>query len=390
MQYRTLSDMDVRDKRVILRADFNVPLDDKGGITDDNRIVQALPTIKEILSRQARQLIIMSHLGRPKGKVVQKLRLDPVAKRLSLLLGQYVTKLDDCIGIEIPQARIVMLENLRFHSEEEENYEFFAKKLASYGDIYVNDAFGTCHRAHASVEAIARFLPACAGLLLEKELKYMKKALENPARPFVAIIGGAKISDKIGVINHLLRKVDYLLLGGAMIFTFFKAEGYGIGSSLFEPDKLELARLILNNEKLVLPVDVIVADRKEHGADSRVVDIKSIPDGWYGLDLGPGSVQQFKDITRNAKTVVWNGPLGMFEIEDFAKATNDFARYLAGLDATVIIGGGDSAAALKKLNLQKKVSHVSTGGGASLELLEGKELPAIKALQENIRLFPKP
>lgn len=388
MGYRTLSDMDFKGKRVILRADFNVPLDEKGDITDDSRIVKALPTIKEILGKGARQLILMSHLGRPKGRVVEKLRLDPIAKRLSLLLGQYVTKLDDCIDIEIPEARVVLLENLRFHPEEEENYEFFAKKLAGYADLYVNDAFGTCHRAHASVDAITRFLPGCAGLLLDKELMYMKKTLEKPEQPFVAIIGGAKISDKINVINHLLKKVDKLLLGGAMIFTFYKAQGHEVGKSLCEPEKIQLARLILHNEKLLLPVDIVAAENKEAGAKSKIVEISSIPPDWYGLDIGPGSVKQFKDVLRHASTIVWNGPLGLFEIDDFAKATNDIAMFLAGLDATVIIGGGDSAAALKKLNLQDKVSHVSTGGGASLALLEGRELPAIRALEENMKHHP--
>jgi len=330
----------------------------------------------------------MSHLGRPKGKKVAEFSLAPVAKRLSLLLGKYVEKLDDCVDIQVPDTRIVFLENLRFHSEEEDNYEFFAKKLAGHGDVYVNDAFGTCHRAHASVSAITQFLPSCAGLLLEKELKILGRALEKPERPFIAIIGGAKISDKINVINNLLKKVDKLLLGGAMIFTFYKAQGHEVGKSLCEPERIELAKLILHNEKLVLPVDVIVADKKESGAQSKTVDVDKIPDDWYGLDIGPKSVEQFKEALKNAGTVLWNGPMGLFEINEFAKATNDIARFLSGLDATVIIGVGDSASAIRKLNLESKVTHVSTGGGASLEFLEGKELPAIKALDQNARSFP--
>ncbi len=384
--YRTIKDLDFAGKKVLIRADLDVPLND-GKILDDTRLKNAVPSIKKLISLGAKQVIIMGHLHRPGGKPVKELRMDPVAKQLSKLLEENIVKLDDSVDIEIPNDRIVMLENLRFHPEEKENYEFFAKKLASYADIYVNDAFANSHRAHASMSRITEFLPACAGLALERELSVMGKALNDPARPFVAIIGGSKISGKIGVINNLIQKVDRLLLGGAMIFTFYKAEGFEIGESLYEPEKIDLAKLIMHNDKLVLPVDIVAAEKKEPGAQTKNVDRKKIPKGWYGLDIGKRSVDQFKDILRDARTVIWNGPLGMFEIPEFAKGTEDIARFLAELRATVIIGGGDSVASIKGLGLQDRITHISTGGGAALELLEGNELPSVKALEENAVRF---
>lgn len=388
MRFRKLDDMDLAGKRVIVRADLNVPLDESEDIADDNRIVQALPTIKRIIEKGARQIVLMSHLGRPERKNVSELRLDPVAARLSELLDMHVTKLDDCVDISIPDAKIVLLENLRFHPEEKENYEFFAKKLASYADVYVNDAFGTSHRAHASVAKITEYLPSCAGLLLEKELRMLGDAIKSPERPFIAIIGGAKISDKINLINNLLKKVDRLLLGGAMIFTFYKAQGHNIGNSLYEEGNLGIAKLLLHNEKLVLPEDVVAAKEKKQGAEKKTVPVDKIPDDWIGLDIGNASVARFKQELGKAKTVVWNGPLGLFEIDDFAVGTEQVAKFLAGLKAKVIIGGGDSASAIKKLGLSDKVTHISTGGGASLAMLEGKTLPAVQALEDNLKRFP--
>jgi len=374
---KTIDDMDMKDKRVLMRASYDVPIEN-GQITDDSRIKSSIPSIQRIFEKGARQLIIISHMGRPKGKVVEELRLNPVAQRLSELLGQEVIKLDDCIDMQIPDARIVMLENLRFHAEEEENYEFFAKKLASYADIYVNECFAVSHRKHASLVAVTQFLPSCAGLHLANEYEMLTTRLREPNRPYVAIMGGAKVSDKLNVIDALLRKVDRLLLGGAMIFTFYKAKGLEVGTSLCEPDKVKLASLIMNNEKLVLPSDIVVA--KDRESQPGVVAADHIPPDMKGLDIGPASVDIFKGILKDAKTVVWNGPMGLFEDEKFATGTNEIAGFLASLDATVIVGGGDSAAALKKAGLTDKITHVSTGGGASLRLLEGKQLPAIAAL----------
>lgn len=373
---------------MIVRVDFNVPLDKEGNITDGKRIKESLPTIKFILKNKAKQLILMSHLGRPDGKVVESLRMGNVAKELEKLLKKPVKKLDNCIDIQIPDDKIIILENLRFHPEEEKNDEAFAKKLASIADIFVNDAFGTCHRAHASVEAITRFLPSAAGFLLQKEIEVMGKAMESPARPFIAILGGAKVSDKINVINNLLNKVDALLIGGAMMFTFYKSMGIEVGKSKVEDDKLSLAKELLekSNNKIMLPTDTIVADKIDNEAITKKVKIKKIPADMIGLDIGPETIKIYKEIIAEAKTIIWNGPMGVFEIEKFAKGTKNIAKAMAkNREAVTIVGGGDSAAAIDKLRLGKKLTHVSTGGGASLEFLEGKTLPAIVALEENYK-----
>jgi len=384
----SLTDLDLKGKRVIVRVDFNVPLDKEGNITDGKRIKESLPTIKFILKNKAKQLILMSHLGRPDGKVVESLRMGNVAKELEKLLKKPVKKLDNCIDIQIPDDKIIILENLRFHPEEEKNDEAFAKKLASIADIFVNDAFGTCHRAHASVEAITRFLPSAAGFLLQKEIEVMGKAMESPARPFIAILGGAKVSDKINVINNLLNKVDALLIGGAMMFTFYKSMGIEVGKSKVEDDKLSLAKELLekSNNKIMLPTDTIVADKIDNEAITKKVKIKKIPADMIGLDIGPETIKIYKEIIAEAKTIIWNGPMGVFEIEKFAKGTKNIAKAMAkNREAVTIVGGGDSAAAIDKLRLGKKLTHVSTGGGASLEFLEGKTLPAIVALEENYK-----
>ncbi len=390
-----LSASDLTGKRVLVRADFNVPID-KGNITDDTRIRAALPTIQDLTSKGAK-VILSSHFGRPKG-VDDKLRLTPVAKRLGELLGKEVKKTDDCIGDEVAatvaamqNGDVLLLENVRFYPEEEANNPEFAKKLASIADVYVNDAFGTAHRAHASTEGVTHHLsPSVAGLLIEKELQYLQSAIEQPKRPLAAIIGGSKVSSKIGVIEKLLEKCDKLLLGGGMVFTFYKARGLNVGKSLVEEDKLELAKSLEAKAKergvaLLLPTDVIVADKFAADANSQTVSVENIPDGWMGLDIGPDSVKTFQDALADCKTVIWNGPMGVFEIPQFAKGTEAIAHVLAGLTktgATTIIGGGDSVAAVEQLNLGAEMSHISTGGGASLELLEGKVLPGIAALDD--------
>ncbi|MCX8077667.1 MAG: phosphoglycerate kinase [Geminocystis sp.] len=391
-----LTKADLEGKRVLVRVDFNVPMEN-GKITDDTRIRAALPTINDLISKGAK-VILCSHMGRPNGQVKEELRLTPVAERLSELLGKKVIKCNDCIGDEVTQAvnamangDVLLLENLRFHKEEEENDPEFAKKLASNADLYVNDAFGTAHRAHASTEGVTHYLSPCvAGYLIEKELKFLQSAIESPRRPLVAIIGGSKVSSKIGVIEALLEKCDKLLLGGGMIFTFFKARGLNVGNSLVEDDKLDLARSLEAKAKekgveLLLPTDVVVADKFAPDANSQVVDVNSIPDGWMGLDIGPESVKLFQDALQGCQTVVWNGPMGVFEFDQFAKGTEAIARTLAELTekgATTIIGGGDSVAAVEKVGVADKMSHISTGGGASLELLEGKVLPGIAALDD--------
>lgn len=390
-----LSASDLTGKRVLVRADFNVPID-KGNITDDTRIRAALPTIQDLTSKGAK-VILSSHFGRPKG-VDDKLRLTPVAKRLGELLGKEVKKTDDCIGDEVAATvaamlpgDVLLLENVRFYPEEEANDAEFAKKLASIADVYVNDAFGTAHRAHASTEGVTHYLsPSVAGLLIEKELQYLQSAIEQPKRPLAAIIGGSKVSSKIGVIETLLEKCDKLLLGGGMVFTFYKARGLNVGKSLVEEDKLELAKSLEAKAKergvaLLLPTDVIVADKFAADANSQTVSVENIPDGWMGLDIGPDSVKTFQDALADCKTVIWNGPMGVFEIPQFAQGTEAIARVLAGLTktgTTTIIGGGDSVAAVEQLNLGAEMSHISTGGGASLELLEGKVLPGIAALDD--------
>ena len=380
-----------------MRVDFNVPLDDHANITNDKRIVEALPSIKNIVESGGR-LILMSHLGRPKGQIVPELSLAPVAKRLSELLDTGIVMAEDCIGTEAMQQAlalqdgdIMLLENLRFHPEEEKNDPEFARELASMGEIYVNDAFGTAHRAHASTEGICHFVqPSVAGLLIEKELKYLGQALNNPERPFLAILGGAKISGKIDVLENLFNKVDAVLVGGAMIFTFFKAQGHNVGKSLVEEDKVDLARHLLQtakdkNIRLLLPEDVVAANEFSADAESRTVSIENIPEEMMGLDIGPKTIDTYSREIFQAKTVVWTGPMGVFELEAFAKGTIAIAQALADATAkgtTSIVGGGDSAAAVMKAGLASGITHISTGGGASLEFLEGKELPGIAALND--------
>ncbi|HEY9616142.1 MAG TPA: phosphoglycerate kinase [Microcoleaceae cyanobacterium] len=397
-----LSSADLSGKRVLVRADFNVPLDGQLNITDDTRIRAALPTIQELTSKGAK-VILTSHFGRPKGddfasRVVDKFRLTPVANRLSELLGKPVVKTDDCIGDDVAakvaamqNGDVLLLENVRFHPGEEKNNPEFAKQLASVADLYVNDAFGTAHRAHASTEGVTHYLkPSVAGLLIEKELKYLQAAIETPQRPLAAIIGGSKVSSKITVIETLLEKVDKLLIGGGMIFTFYKARGLNVGKSLVEDEFLELAKTLEAKAKekgveLLLPTDVVVADNFAADANSQTVSVEAIPDGWMGLDIGPDSVKVFQEALSSCKSVIWNGPMGVFEFDKFAVGTEAIARTLADLTktgTTTIIGGGDSVAAVEKVGVADQMSHISTGGGASLELLEGKELPGIAALDE--------
>jgi phosphoglycerate kinase len=394
MTKKTINDISVSGKRVLMRVDFNVPLNDARHIDDDTRIRESLPTIKKILG-DGGSLVLMSHLGRPKGKT-PTFSLEPVAKRLAELLGKPVQFSPDCIGAEVESrvaalkaGDVLLLENVRFYKEEEANDTAFAKKLAAFGEVYVNDAFGTAHRAHASTEGVTKFIPiAVAGLLIEKELRYLGEATANPKRPFTAILGGSKISGKIDVLEHLISKVDTILVGGAMIFTFFKAQGIKVGKSLVEEDKLEVAKTILEkaktkNVKLLLPRDVVIADKFDASANAKTVDIHSIEDGWMGLDIGAQTAAMYKDEVLKSKTVIWNGPMGVFEIDKFANGTIEVAKALADATshgAVTIIGGGDSAAAIVKVGLEKAVTHVSTGGGASLEFLEGKTLPGIAAL----------
>jgi phosphoglycerate kinase len=392
----SLTATELAGKKVLVRVDFNVPQDETGKITDDTRIRAALPTIKYLTEAGAR-VILTSHFGRPKG-VTESLRLNPVAVRLSELLGQPVVKTDDCIGDAVAaqvnalnNGDVALLENVRFYPEEEKNDPEFAQKLASLADIYVNDAFGTAHRAHASTEGVTKYIStSVAGFLLDKELQYLSGAIDNPKRPLAAIVGGSKVSSKIGVIETLLDKVDYLLLGGGMIFTFYKARGLSVGKSLVEEDKLDLARALEKKAaergvKFLLPTDVVVADNFKPDANAQTVSIDNIPDGWMGLDIGPDSVKVFQEALSNCKSAIWNGPMGVFEFDKFAVGTEAIAHTLADLTATgtiTIIGGGDSVAAVEKVGVADKMSHISTGGGASLELLEGKILPGIAALNE--------
>lgn len=376
---KTIKNLDFDNKRVIIRVDYNVPIDEEGNILSDTRIKESLPTIRYILEHNAKQILLMSHLGRPDGKVVEKLRMDKIAERVEKLLELPVMKVDDCIDIRIPDARIIMLENLRFHGEEEANDVHFSERLSKLADIYVNDAFGTMHRAHASTVGITKFLPGCIGFLVEKELKYL--TLDNPDRPFVAILGGSKISTKITVIQELIKKVDFLLLGGAMIFTLYKAKGHEIGKSLHEDEYLAEAKMLLNNEKIILPDDIVVASEKSENADVQTVPDDVIPKDYIGLDIGPDSLELFKIYLDKAKTIFWNGPLGYFEIEKFGESTRKMAEYLADSGKVVIIGGGDTEEAIAPY--KSKFTHVSTGGGASLEYISGKELPALRALKEN-------
>jgi len=393
----SVADINFRGQKVLLRVDFNVPLDDRQGITDDRRIREALPTIKKIIADGGR-VIACSHLGRPGGKPVPEMSLRPVAVRLGDLLGRKVLFAEDCVGPEaanmvgkMQNSDVLLLENLRFHKAEEKNDSEFAGRLASLADIYVNDAFGSAHRAHASTEGVTHFFKqSVAGFLMEKELRYLGNALSNPKRPFAAILGGAKISGKIDVIQQLLDKVDILIIGGGMVFTFTKAMGYGIGDSLVEIEKLELARETLvriqeSKVKLVLPVDAVIATEISDTAVTRIVPINAIPDGMKGLDIGPESIKKISEALSSAKTILWNGPMGVFEHKPFAKGTLEIAKLLADLTlrgAVTIVGGGDSAAAVAEAGLEDRLTHISTGGGASLEFLEGKVLPGVAALTE--------
>lgn len=393
MNKKTVKDIDLKDKKVLVRCDFNVPMDENKNITDNRRIVAALPTIKYLLEQNCK-VVLCSHLGRPKGEFKKEYSLKPVAKELSRLLGKEVIMAEDVIGEDaknkannLKNGEVLLLENVRFHREETDNDPEFAKELASFGEVFVNDAFGTAHRAHASTEGVARYLPAVSGFLIEKELKFLGEALENPERPFVAILGGSKVSDKIGVIENLLEKVDTLIIGGGMAYTFFRAQGYTVGNSLCEEDKCDLALEIMKkakekNVKFLLPIDNKVG--KEFKPDTKSMTVKSteIPDGWEGLDIGEETIKLYKEELKNAKTIVWNGPLGVFEFDQFAIGTNEIAKALGDIDATKIIGGGDSAAAVEKAGLAEKMTHISTGGGASLEFLEGKKLPGIEALMD--------
>lgn len=393
MNKKTVKDIDLKGKKVLVRCDFNVPMDEEKNITDNTRIVAALPTIQYLLENEC-AIILCSHLGRPKGEVKPEFSLQPVAKELAKLLNQEVIMAKDVVGEDANQkaanlqpGQVMLLENVRFHREETDNNPEFAKKLADMADIYVNDAFGATHRAHASTAGVAAYLPAVSGFLIEKELKFLGGALNNPVRPFVAILGGAKVSDKIGVIDSLLEKVDTLIIGGGMAYTFFKAQGYGVGDSICELDKLELAKDLMQKAeekgvKLMLPVDTKIGKEFKPDTESKTVAYTEIPDNWEGFDIGEKSIQLFAGEIKKAKTVVWNGPLGLFEFDQFAIGTNAIANVLAEIDATTIIGGGDSAAAVKKAGLQDKMTHISTGGGASLEFLEGKKLPGIECLQD--------
>ncbi len=397
MNKLSIDHLELKGKKVLMRVDFNVPLDENQNVTDDTRIRASLPSIQKVINDGGR-LILMSHLGRPKGKPNPKYSLKPVAERLSQLLGKEVKFAPDCIGDEtkklvdsLQEGEVLLLENLRFYEEEEKNDPDFARKLAELGELYVNDAFGSAHRAHASTEGVTKyFTENASGYLMQKELEYLFRAVGNPERPYTAILGGAKISGKIDVIQNLMSKVDNLLIGGGMAFTFFKAMGLEIGKSLLEEDRIEMAKEILEKTKaqninLVLPVDVVIADSFSNDAKSEVVDINSIKPEWQGLDIGPKTVELFKSYIENSRTVVWNGPMGVFEFDNFAKGTIEIAKALA--EATekgviTIVGGGDSAAAIAKAGLEEKVSHVSTGGGASLEFLEGKVLPGVAALTD--------
>ena len=394
MNKKTVKDIDVNGKKVLVRCDFNVPIDSETGkITDNRRIRAALPTIQYLLDHNAK-VILCSHLGRPKGEFNLKYSLKPVAEELSKLLNKDVKLAKDVIGesakeltANMKEGDIVLLENVRFHKEEEQNDPEYSKALASMAEIYVNDAFGTAHRAHSSTTGVADYLPAVSGFLIEKELEFLGGALENPKHPFVAILGGAKVSDKIGVIENLLDKVDTLIIGGGMAYTFYKAQGHHIGTSICEEDKLDLAKSILEKAqekgvKLLLPVDNHVSSEYSNNGEEKMVDSTEIPDGFMGLDIGPKTIEKFEEAVKDAKTVVWNGPLGVCEFDKFATGTKAVATMLSKIEATTIIGGGDSAAAIEKLGLADKMTHISTGGGASLEFLEGKTLPGIACLQD--------
>ncbi|MCX7667794.1 MAG: phosphoglycerate kinase [Atribacterota bacterium] len=394
MNKKTIRDIpqgELKGKKVLVRVDFNVPLDEERRITDDTRIVESLPTIRFLLERGAK-VILVSHLGRPKGKPKDEFRMDPVARRLEELLGKKVYKADDCIGESVEklanalkEGEVLLLENVRFYAEEEANDENFARSLARLADIYVNDAFGTAHRAHASTAGVAKFLPAYAGFLMEKELEALGERLNNPVRPFLAILGGAKVSSKIGVIKKLLEKVDALLVGGGMSYTFIKAMGYEVGTSLLEEGMIEEAKSILAMAKekgvrFVLPEDFVVAPEGKEGVETKVVAWNQIPPDMGGFDIGPKTVEKFGHEITQAKTIFWNGPLGLFEVDLFARGTVEIARKVAESGAVVVVGGGDTIAAIKKAGVENKITHISTGGGASLEFVEGRILPGVEVL----------
>ncbi|KGX92896.1 phosphoglycerate kinase [Pontibacillus halophilus JSM 076056 = DSM 19796] len=392
MNKKTIKDIELNGKKVFCRVDFNVPMQE-GEVTDDTRIRAALPTI-QYLVEQGAKVMLASHLGRPKGEAVEDLRLDPVAKRLSDLLGQTVTKTDEAYGSEVDQAisemeagDVLLLENVRFYPGEEKNDPELAQQFANLADVYVNDAFGAAHRAHASTEGIAQHLPAVAGFLMEKELDVLGSALEDPNRPFTAIIGGAKVKDKIGVIDHLIDKVDNLIIGGGLAYTFVKALGYEIGKSLLEEDKIDLANEYMKKAKekgvnFYMPLDVIVGDDFSNDANTEVVNIDSIPSDWEAMDIGPKTIEKYAEVIKESKLVIWNGPMGVFELETFANGTKGVAEALSTAEGYTVIGGGDSAAAVEKFNYADKMDHISTGGGASLEFMEGKELPGVVALND--------
>ncbi|HTL48458.1 MAG TPA: phosphoglycerate kinase [Verrucomicrobiae bacterium] len=389
---KSIQEMDIKNKRVLIRVDYNVPMDEQGKITDDIRVSKSLDTIHYCTKQNAR-VILMSHLGRPKGAPDAKFSLKPVAQHLSGLLGKQVLMLPDCVGPEVESkvaamkpGDVAMLENLRFHKEEEKNDPEFSRKLAALGDVYVDDAFGAAHRAHASVVGVTEFLPSAAGFLLAKEVEYLGKAISNPDRPFVTILGGAKVSDKVKLISNLIDKADTLLIGGAMAYTFYKLMGIKIGNSKFEPDGVPFAEEALKKAKqknfpMHFPSDRVIAPGIDRASEAKVTE-SDIPDGWSGFDIGPKTVESYKQILSKAKTIVWNGPVGLFEVKPFDKGTLELAKFIAGLKATKIIGGGDTAAAVRQFGLDDKMSHVSTGGGASLEFLEGTVLPGIAVLQE--------
>lgn len=393
MDKKTVRDIDVIGKKVLMRVDFNAPLNEKREVTDDSRIRAALPTIKYLLDKNAK-VILVSHLGRPKGKVDEALRLDPVAKVLENLLGKKVLKLDKVVTEEVEEAaktlncnQVILLENVRFYAEEQENDAEFAKKLASLADIFVDDAFGTAHRAHASTVGVTKYLPSVAGFLLEKEVDALTKLVQNPAKPFIAVLGGNKVSDKIGVIKSLLETVDGIVTGGGMCFTFLKAQGYEIGGSIYEPEQLGEARHVLEYTEqegilFYLPEDIVVAGSFSPDAKWQVVNVEAIPPRWYGLDIGPKTAELYEEVISEAKTIFWNGPMGVFEWDTFANGTRKIAEAIAHSNALTIVGGGDSDAALKKFNLTSAISHISTGGGASIRVLEGKPLPAVEALMD--------
>ena len=396
LRKQTIDDVVLRDKRVIIRADFNVPLDDEHQITDDTRIRSTLPTINRAVDDSAK-VILCSHLGRPNGKVNPKYSLAPVAKRLGRLMGKNILFAPDCIGPAVEGlvekmkvGDVLLLENLRFHPGEEQNDDAFSKALAALGDVYINDAFGAAHRAHASTVGITRFIPlSVAGFLLKKEIEYLEGAVENPVRPFVAILGGAKVSGKIGVIENLGKRVDKVIIGGGMAFTFLKAKGMEIGNSLVENDMLDFAKGIEDHAlsrgvKFYLPVDCVVAASREPGAESKIVPVQEIPNGWYALDIGPASVKLFNEAVQNAKTILWNGPMGVFEIDAYARGTLAMAHAIADAYALTIVGGGETALAVHRSGESENMSFISTGGGAALELLEGKQLPGLTALPNRI------